>query len=76
MPKSKQMGTDAPLPPSSLNLEELAEFKKTAEFAGITAVDPSTSKDEEATPKMPSKIIEDLYDSNVGDMIKRMSIHD
>ena len=76
VPKSKQTGTDAPLPPSSLNLEELAEFKKTAEFAGITAVeDPNTSADE-AEPKMPSKIMENLYDSNVGDIIKCMSVHD
>ena len=46
------------MPPSSLNEEELAELKKTAEFAGTTKV--ISEKQEEVEAKMPSEIMETL----------------
>ena len=81
VPKSKQSGTDAPMPPSSLNEEELAKFRQTAEFAGITAVDdPSIPQDggsqKEPNPKMPSKIMENLQQSNCKEIVRGMSVHD
>jgi len=69
------------MPPSSLNEEELAKFRQTAEFAGITAVDDPSSlqygeSSREPDPKMPSKIMENLQLSNCKDIVRGMSVHD
>ena len=74
VPKSKQTGTDAPLPPSSLNEEEFTKLKKTAEFVGAPVADSSTPDEPEV--KMPSKIMENLQDSNCREIIRGMSVHE
>ena len=72
VPKSKQSGSDAPLPPSCV--DDLNDFFKIPDN-GLKS-ENQTPSGEPKEPKKPSKIIEDLYCSNVGDIIKNMSVHD
>ena len=83
VPKSKQGATEPPMPPSELNLEQYEALKKITEEAGVPeptkTSDPKTGEVKEVReeePLMPSKIMENLVDSNVGEMFRNMSVNE
>ena len=77
VPKSKRSGTEAPLPPSTLNDEDADQLQKTATVAGVPDLtNPSGASVKESEALLPSKIMENLKDSNCGDIIRNMSVND